>query len=201
MVTHGGADRGGGRANDSSGPTNSGVAGGPRGWEGEPMSQVDTENPEGQGGADGSGNRGGDPEGSSGAGATEDQGGAGGKEETDRATGTEGWGAAGGVESRGSRWSTTDQGRAGGTMEPGGAGRLMSHHGEEGARSRWVNGPRWSPGLRGWRQTQEILETLRRWRLADPWLSHHTDGGLRGSRGDDGTQQWQSWGTDNRRRQ
>lgn len=38
----------------------------------ETESKVDGEDPEGQCGADGAGNRGGDPEGRSGAGATED---------------------------------------------------------------------------------------------------------------------------------
>ncbi len=49
---------------------------GARGRDGEPMSQGDREDPEGQGRADGSGDRGGgrDPEGH--GGATEDQGGA-----------------------------------------------------------------------------------------------------------------------------
>ncbi len=80
MVTHGGPDRGrshgGGRADDSRGPTNSGRAGGggARGRDREPMSQGDEEDPEGQGGTDGSGDRcgGGDPEGHGGAGVTED---------------------------------------------------------------------------------------------------------------------------------
>ncbi|KAL0152796.1 hypothetical protein M9458_052519 [Cirrhinus mrigala] len=62
MAAHGRADRGrshgGGRADDSRGPTNSGGASGgeARGGDGEPMIQGDTEDPEGQGGAQGSGN-------------------------------------------------------------------------------------------------------------------------------------------------
>ncbi len=105
--------------------------------DGEPMSQGDGEDPEGQGAADGSGDqcRGGDPEGHGGAGATEDQGGAEGKEEPDGAGGTERTGAAGGVGSQGDGWSTTDQGGARGMREPGGASGLMGHGGEEGARS------------------------------------------------------------------
>ncbi len=91
-ATHGGADgersHGGGRADDSRGPTNGGGAGGggARGGDEEPMSQGDGKDPEGQGGADGSGARygGGDPEGC--GGATEDQGEAEGKEEPDGGT-------------------------------------------------------------------------------------------------------------------
>ncbi len=84
-----GRSHGGGRADGSRGLTDVGRAGGglARGGDGEPMSQGDAEDPEGQGGADGSGDRGRDPEGHSGAASTEDQGGAGGKEESDRARG------------------------------------------------------------------------------------------------------------------
>ncbi len=73
-ATHGGADggrsHGGGRADDSRGPTDGG--GGARGR--EPMSQGDEEDPEDHGGTGGSGDRGGggDPEGRGGAGMTED---------------------------------------------------------------------------------------------------------------------------------
>ncbi|KAL1248940.1 hypothetical protein QQF64_022258 [Cirrhinus molitorella] len=86
MAAHGGADRGrnhgGGRADDSRGPTDGGGAGGARG--GEPMIRGDTEDPEGQGGTDGTCDRGrgGDPESRKGAGAVEDRGGAGGREES-----------------------------------------------------------------------------------------------------------------------
>ncbi len=96
MAAHGGADRGrshgGERADNSRGPTNASEAGGggARGRDGETMSQGGGEYPEGQGGADGSGNRGAgeDPEGHSGAGETEDQSVARGKEEPDTDRGT-----------------------------------------------------------------------------------------------------------------
>ncbi len=58
MTAHCGADGersyGEGRAADSRGPTDSGVAGGGgvRGGDGEPMSEGDTEDPEGQGRAE-----------------------------------------------------------------------------------------------------------------------------------------------------
>ncbi len=75
MAAHGGADRGRShgreRADKSRGPTDASEAGGggARGRDGETMSQGGGEYPEGQGGADGLGNRGagGDPEGRSGA--------------------------------------------------------------------------------------------------------------------------------------
>lgn len=63
--------------------TDSGGAGdgGDRGRDREPMSQSNAEDPEGLGGADGSGDWVGDPERCGGARMTEDQGGAGGKDE------------------------------------------------------------------------------------------------------------------------
>ncbi len=166
IVAHGGADGwrsyGGGRADNSRGPTDCGGVGGggAQGGDEELMSQGDREDPEGQSGAAGSSDRGEDPEGCSGAGATEGQGRAGGKEEPDRARGMEGRGAARGVESR------------------GGAGGTMDRSGEEGARSHWADGPRRSPG-------QGILQPRHRWRLAEPRQSQRTDGGLRMSRGAD----------------
>ncbi len=95
-ATHGGADRwrrhGGGRADDSRGPTDGGRASGgrARGGDEEPMSQCNGEDPEGQGRADGSGDRGGggDLAGHGGAGETEDRGEAKGMEEHDGAGGT-----------------------------------------------------------------------------------------------------------------
>ncbi len=73
-VADGGRSHGGGMADDSRGPTDCSGAGGggARGRDGEPMSQGDGEDPEGQGRADGSGDRGGggDPEGCNGAEAT-----------------------------------------------------------------------------------------------------------------------------------
>ncbi len=82
-------------------------------------SQGDTEDLEGQGRAEGSGDRvgGEDLKDRGVAGVTEDEGGVGGK------------------EARGSGWSTTDQGGAGGTREPGGASGMMGHSGDKGARS------------------------------------------------------------------
>ncbi|KAL1261521.1 hypothetical protein QQF64_006786 [Cirrhinus molitorella] len=68
MAAHGGADRGrshgGGRADDSSGPTDVGGAGGggARGGDGELKIRGDAEDPEGQGGTDGTCDRGRDPE-------------------------------------------------------------------------------------------------------------------------------------------
>ncbi|KAI2663088.1 Collagen alpha-5(VI) chain [Labeo rohita] len=122
------------------GPTDGDGSGGgrARGGDGEPMIQGDTEDPEGPGGAQGSGVRGGggDPEVHGGAGATEDQGCARGREEVHRAGGMERRGAAGGVESRGEGGATTDQGGAGGTMEPGGAGGPTGDGGDEGAERR-----------------------------------------------------------------
>ncbi len=133
----GGRSHGGGRADDSRGPTNGGGAGGggARGGEGEPMKQGDEEDPEVQGGADGTGDRRGGVDPKGGARATEDQGGAEGMKEPDGAGGTKGRGAARGVESRGAGWSTPDQDGAGGMREPGGASGLPGHSGEEGARS------------------------------------------------------------------
>ncbi len=49
--------------------------------------------------------------------------------------------------------------------------------------SRWVDGPRRSPALRGRRSRQGILQPRRWWRLADLRRSHHTDRGLRVSWG------------------
>ncbi len=56
----GGRSLGGGKANDSRGPNDGGGAGGGGAWGGdrEPMNQHDREDPEGQGRADGSGDRG-----------------------------------------------------------------------------------------------------------------------------------------------
>ncbi|KAI2658806.1 Collagen alpha-5(VI) chain [Labeo rohita] len=144
MEPHGGADggrsHGGGRADDTMGPTDGGGAGGgrARGRDRELMILGDTEDPEGPGGAQGSGDQGGggDPEVRGGAGATEDRGCACGREEVHRAGGTERRGAAGGVESRDEGGATTDQGGAGGMMEPGGAGGPTGDGGDEGAESR-----------------------------------------------------------------
>ncbi len=83
-ATHGGADRGrshgGGRADDSRGPTDGSGAGGggARGGDREPMSQGDKEDPEDHGGTDGSGTR---------CGGVDPEGGAEGKEES----GLRGW--------------------------------------------------------------------------------------------------------------
>ncbi len=69
MASHGGADErrihGGGRADDSRGPTDCSRAGGggARGGYGELMSQGDGEDPEGRGGTDGSDDRRVDPKG------------------------------------------------------------------------------------------------------------------------------------------
>lgn len=49
-----------------------------------------------------------------------------------------------------------DQGQDRGTREPG-TGGMMVHGGHEGAWSQWVGGPKWSPGLSGWRQRRGIL--------------------------------------------
>ncbi len=51
----------------------------------------------------------------------------------------------------------TDQGGAGGTREPSGAGGLTGH-GERRELGAMVDGPRRSPGLRGWRWRQGILQ-------------------------------------------
>ncbi len=85
------------------------------------MSQDDTEDPEGQGGADGSGNRGGggDPEG---------HGGAGGKEEPDRAGGTRSGVPRRQMVDDRPRWSRRDEGAR---------------------RSWWTDGPRQRGGQRG----------------------------------------------------
>ncbi len=86
-VVDGGWSHGGGRADDSMGSTDGDDTdgGGAQGGDGEPQSQGDTENPEGQVRADGSGNLGGvgNPEDRGRAGATEDQCGAGRKEEAE----------------------------------------------------------------------------------------------------------------------
>ncbi len=89
------------------------------------------EDPEDQGGADGSGYRygGRDPEGRGGAGATEDQGGVEGKEEPDRARGTRRSQRSGVL-----RRKMVDD-------------RPRRSWREEGARrSQWTDGPRWKGG-------------------------------------------------------
>lgn len=58
---------------------------------------------------------------------------------------------------RGGTKVKSDQGKDRGTREPGGTGGMMVHGGHEGVWSQWVGGPKWSPGLSGWRRRRGIL--------------------------------------------
>ncbi len=127
MAAHSRADgvrsHGGGRSDDSRGPTDSGWAGGGGAWggDGEPMSQSqgDTEDPEGQGRADAAGYRARGVESRGGGWSTTDQGRAAGMREPCGASGLTGHGGEEGARSHGKAaeskgWGGVQESEAGG---------------------------------------------------------------------------------------